>query len=213
MNTYLTQAFISFRDARDLPLPAGGTGLRDLYDWHQLIWTAFQERDGKKRDFLTRIDPRERERRYRLLVLSPRSPQRPENWPAEPESWQTREVPESFFEHRRYRFQLRVNPTKRDGATRKRVALKTDTDLHAWLNRKGAQHGFAPDMTTVRTMRESYARFRIKAKKLRGCHHSVNFDGELMVPDKDAFREACINGIGSAKAFGFGMLALVPLRE
>jgi len=212
MSMYLTQAFMDFREARDFPVPAGNRGLRDLYDWHQLVWSAFPDRDGEKRDFLTRIDARERERRYRLLILSPRFPTRPNDWSEEPEAWQTREVPASFFEHGRYRFQLRVNPTKRDSTTRKRVALKTDAELHAWLRRKGDQHGFDPDMDTVRSMRESFARFRIRTRNLRGCHHSVNFDGELTIADRDAFRQVCIKGVGSAKAFAFGLLAIVPLR-
>ena len=106
---------------------------------------------------------------------------------------------------------MRVNPTKRDNVTRNRMPLETDADLHAWLMRKGQQHGFAPDMVTMRTMREPCARFRIESSGREGTHHSVNFDGELAVSDPAAFQQACLHGIGSAKAFGFGLLAVVPV--
>ncbi len=210
---YLTQAFIGFREAREYPLSADKPGLRDLYDWHQLVWQAFPGRNDDSRQFLTRVDAQERERRYRLLIVSANEPAAPRNWSNEPEAWQTRELSPAFFRHRTYRFQLRVNPTKRGNVSRKRMPLVTDADLHAWLQRKGQQHGFVPDMTAIRTMRESHEHFRIEARNLTGIHHSVNFDGVLAVTNDAAFQQACLCGIGSAKAFGFGLLALVPLGK
>ena len=92
------------------------------------------------------------------------------------------------------------------------MPLLTDADLHAWLQRKGQQHGFAPNVTTIRTMRETHEHFRIESRKLSGIHHSVNFDGVLAVTNDEAFQQVCLCGIGSAKAFGFGLLVLVPLE-
>ena len=37
---------------------------------------------------------------------------------------------------------------------------------------------------------------------------SVVFDGRLEVTDADSFREVLANGIGSGKAFGFGLLSV-----
>ncbi len=48
--TYLTQAILDFATAARLRL-------RDSYDWHQAVWKAFPGRDGKRRDFLSRLDP------------------------------------------------------------------------------------------------------------------------------------------------------------
>jgi CRISPR system Cascade subunit CasE len=37
---------------------------------------------------------------------------------------------------------------------------------------------------------------------------SVLFEGELIVTDVKAFREALMQGIGSGKAYGFGLLSI-----
>lgn len=197
----LTQAFIDVESVARLQL-------RDVYDWHQLAWKAFPGRDGQPRDFLTRLDRQEREGRVRLLLLSPQAPARPPEWPADPEAWQTREITPAFLAHRHYRFQLRANPTKRDNASRKRLPLRTDAELRAWLNRKAAQSGFAVDVDTLRVIQEGREWFAKPGHQ--GFHHAVEFEGVLAVTDPVRFAEAFTHGIGSGKAFGFGLLALVP---
>jgi len=46
-----------------------------------------------------------------------------------------------------------------------------------------------------------------------GTHTATEFTGTLTVTRPNIFQEAAKNGIGSAKAFGFGMLCLVPLTS
>lgn len=41
---------------------------------------------------------------------------------------------------------------------------------------------------------------------------SARFDGVLVVTDAAAFRLALLHGIGTARAFGFGLLSLVPIQ-
>lgn len=40
--------------------------------------------------------------------------------------------------------------------------------------------------------------------------YAVRFEGILTVTDPDTFRTTVATGIGSAKAFGFGLLSLAP---
>jgi CRISPR system Cascade subunit CasE len=202
--SFLTQAYLDYE-------VAGRMRLTDVYDWHQLVWRAFPGLDGQRRDYLTRLERRERERRFRLLILSPRPPQRPADWPSELEAWQTREVKPSFLAYRRYRFQLRANPTKRENKTRKRVALRTDEEHVEWLKRKAEQAGFLVDEDALRAIPEGREWFRIEKANKSGFHHAVEFEGVLTVTDAAAFQTAFEKGIGSAKAFGFGLLALVPV--
>lgn len=203
--SYLTQALLDLDMAERMKLC-------DVYDWHQLVWQAFPGRDGQKRDFLTRLDRRERDGVFRLLILSPCPPIRPNPWPAgDDEAWRTREIGPGFLTHEHYRFQLRANPTKRDNSTRKRVPLRTDDALRVWLERKAAAAGFAVDPGSLRIMQEGREWFRIEARGRSGFHHAVEFEGILSVTDRKAFGEAFVHGIGSAKAFGFGLLTLVPI--
>jgi CRISPR system Cascade subunit CasE len=201
--SYLTQGFLDYKTAARL-------GLRDVYDWHQLVWRAFPGQDGQQRDFLTRLDRRERERRLRLLVVSPRAPVRPTDWPAVEEDWQTREITASFFAHHYYRFQLRANPTKRDNMTKKRLPLRTFEEQRTWLARKAEQSGFAVAEEALRIVPEGREWFQIEKRNRSGFHHAVEFEGVLAVRDRALFQSAFAKGVGSAKAFGFGLLALVP---
>jgi CRISPR system Cascade subunit CasE len=202
---YLTQAVLDYEAA------VRGK-LRDVYDWHQLVWNAFPGRDGQPRDFLTRLDRFERDRQFRLLIVSPRGPVRPDLWPNGAESWQTREIKPAFFSRGTYRFQLRANPTKRDNVTRKRLPLRTTVEQTAWLHRKAAHSGFAIDEELLRLIPEGREWFRIEKRGQSGFHHAVEFEGVLTVTDENVFQAAFSKGIGSAKSFGFGLLSLVPVR-
>jgi CRISPR system Cascade subunit CasE len=39
---------------------------------------------------------------------------------------------------------------------------------------------------------------------------SVRFEGHLTVTDETAFAETLSSGVGSGKAFGFGLLSIAP---
>jgi CRISPR system Cascade subunit CasE len=209
MTVHLTQATISLETALR-------QGLKDVYDWHQTVWTAFPGRDGQKRDFLTRLDRKDCE--YRLLIVSPMKPVKPEWVPDAPEAWRTKEIPENYFQHARYRFQLRANPTKKvtafglDGKPKKnsrRVPLVKREDLVAWLQRKGEAGGFTVAENSLRIL--AGGREYFSKQGVTGLHSSVEFEGLLTVTDGAKFFRAFANGIGSAKAFGFGLLVVAPI--
>lgn len=201
--SFLTQAFLDYETA-------ARCGLRDVYDWHQLTWQAFPDRDGAARDFLTRLDRRERDQTFRLLIVSPRSPRRPDKWPDTPEAWQTREITPAFFAHKHYRFQLRANPTKRENVSRKRLPLRIPQEQMEWMVRKATRAGFVVNADTLRVIPEGREWFCKEKGQQQGFHHSVEYEGMLTVTDSALFQSAFNLGIGSAKAFGFGLLALVP---
>jgi CRISPR system Cascade subunit CasE len=206
---YLTQSNIDFATA-------ARRRLRDSYDWHQAVWEAFPGREGAQRDFLTRLD--ERSECFRLLVVSPSEPSRPGWCTPGSASWQTRTIPDAFFDQGRYAFQLCANPTKKvakllaDGSPTKngrRTPLRTREELVAWLVRKATDGGFTFDSQTLRCFPRGRARFL--RKDPRGLHSAVEFQGTLTVNDSAGFRESFGRGIGPAKAFGFGMLVIAPI--
>jgi len=208
--TYLTQLNLDFATAARLPL-------RDSYAWHQAVWHAFPGRNDSPRDFLTRLD--RRQDGFRLLIVSPIEPARP-NWcPPDPDSWQTKVIPDGYFSRRRYAFQLCVNPTKKvaklnpDGSKTKngrRVPLSTREEMLEWIVRKGEQGGFAVDVETTRTYSRGREYFQKQA--VSGLHSAVEYQGVLDVTDPTAFHQTFLRGIGSAKAFGFGLLVVAPIQ-
>ena len=207
--SYLTQILVPYE------LAVRHLKIRDSYDWHQRVWEAFKGRDGEKRDFLSRVD--EVDDAYRLIIVSPTEPTKPDWCPTD--CFKTKAIPEDFFAAGSFRFSLLVNPTKKlvvrnEAGERKkngrRVALTKREDLLAWMQRKAEAGGFdIGDPESLRTIPKSRSYFQKSG--MNGVHFAVEFQGVLTVKDMVLFRRAFTNGIGSAKAFGFGLLALAPL--
>jgi CRISPR system Cascade subunit CasE len=208
--------------------------IRDRYDWHQHVWKGFagiippnpdkghfakgtrpEDQERTPPDFLCRID--EVDDCYRLLVLSAAPPHRPDWCPTD--CFGTKVIPDDFFAHPRYRFSLLANPTKKlrvdnaDGSRKKngrRVPLTRHEDLVAWLERKASAGGFTLNLDSLRTLPRGREFFH-KDGAAHGTHSAVEFQGELTVTDPAQLRATVADGIGSAKAFGFGLLVLAPL--
>ena len=207
--THLTQVTLDFATAARLRL-------RNCYDWHQAVWEAFPGRDGEPRDFLTRLD--QRREGFRLLIISPVQPVQPDWCPADGESWKTKPISETYFTRSRYAFQLCANPTKKiskeqsDGSLTKngrRVPLRKREELVEWIKRKGELGGFSVDQATLRTFSRGREYFEKNGQS--GLHSAVEFQGVLAVTDPAKFHETFTRGIGSAKAFGFGLLVIAPI--
>lgn len=141
---------------------------------------------------------------------------------------------ESLRQGTRLIFCLRANPTRRvsekctterSGKAGKRVELYHEEDQIAWLQRKATAAGFRvlnlrlnADVPNVRARPENKligwrSRDATENEKRRLSFGSVLFDGELEITDATAFRQALAQGIGSGKAYGFGLLSIAPSRQ
>jgi CRISPR system Cascade subunit CasE len=207
---HLTQILVSYEDAVRL------LRIRDTYDWHQRVWQAFGGRDDETRNFLIRVD--RKEDAYRVLILSRSVPSKPDWCPTA--CFGTKVIPDHYFTHTSYQFSLLANPTKKlrvdnaDGSRKKngrRVPLTRREDLLAWIKRKAAAGGFTVNPDTLRTIPRGREYFH--TSDTHGTHTAVEFQGQLTVSDPVLFRATVATGIGSAKAFGFGLLVLIPLNQ
>lgn len=204
---HLTQILVSYEDAVRL------LRIRDTYDWHQRVWQAFGGHDGQPRDFLVRVD--RKEEAYRVLIVSRSIPAKPDWCPTD--CFGTKEIPDQFFAHRRYRFSLLANPTKKVRSNKagertkngRRVPVTQREELIGWLQRKGEAGGFTTKPDSLRTIPRGREYFH-KDGISHGTHSAVEFQGELTVTDPAQFRATVASGVGSAKAFGFGLLVLAP---
>ncbi len=189
--------------------------LRDGYDWHQALWRAFPGRDDETRNFLTRVDRKERE--FIAYLLSMFQPVLPSWCPQE--YWEVAEIKDGFLNYEYYRFDLLANPTRKlakigiNGERTKngrREALLRPEEQTEWFKRKAEQGGFrvmdTPPLDIGKTQCLSFERC-----KRNGSHFAVNFKGTLKVTNRSIFCETFRRGIGSAKGFGFGMLMLQPV--
>jgi CRISPR system Cascade subunit CasE len=213
--------------------------IRDLGDCHQMhrtILSAFPETAGAARaefGVLFRVEWGGAGRPA-LLVQSRERP----DWSKLPATYLTeppddKDVSEAYASiaaGATFRFRLRANPTRRidtksgPGGERRngrRVELRTEDAQLQWLRRKGEAHGFevlsvraSGEVPNVRVSDEGKSR----GHRTNGSGHgkstltfaSVLFEGVLRVSDAEAFRIALAQGIGSAKAYGFGLLSVAP---
>jgi CRISPR system Cascade subunit CasE len=176
----------------------------DLYAWHKMIWHAFPKKDGQMRKFLFRVDAETDS--FRVLLLSPERPSL-----ADWGTWQTKAISLGFLAHQVYLFQLKANPTMRRSSDRRRLPIYQENRLRLWMVRKAKDAGFRiADKSLIigAPIDEHFTR-----KGRRGKHVSVDFQGLLNVTNQDRFRKAFCDGIGPAKAFGFGLLMLQPISS
>lgn len=201
---YLSQLILNLRSRE------ARTDLADRYQLHRTLMSAFPERLPPDERILYRVDDQHDAPAVTILVQSRHLP----DWEASPRLQSSHYL----FDTPRFRsiaveplaegpvmFRLQANPTiKRDG---KRHALYAEDILVDWLQRKGNVHGFRVDPIRVQIVKlgKRYGQNR------RQTWHAVQFDGHLEITDKAAFVDVLINGIGSAKAFGFGLLS-IPYR-
>lgn len=75
---------------------------------------------------------------------------------------------------------------------------------HAWLERKGLQHGFE-----VITVHCTAKHFLVEKRPTTFTLDETQFTGVLKIVDQEKFTVALVSGIGNtARTFGFGMLLI-----
>ena len=212
--------------------------LADCQELHRTILSAFSQspQSAPRGNFgiLFRVEYSEG-RGPEVLVQSKEMPQ----WRSLPASYicspaESKDIShawDAIAEGAVFGFRLRANPTRKietksgaDGTTRngKRVELRTEQQQIIWLTRKGANGGFeivyvrtATEVPDVRVSDEGKTRgFRSPAGGTDGKHRltfaSVLFEGRLRVTEAEKFRATLAHGLGSAKAYGFGLLSIAP---
>ncbi|MFZ3151743.1 MAG: type I-E CRISPR-associated protein Cas6/Cse3/CasE [Anaerolineaceae bacterium] len=112
----------------------------------------------------------------------------------------------------KYYFRLLANPTakvKQADGKGKRLGLYQPAEQLEWLKRKAGLNGFLPEALnlTDKGMVESTKKDRGTTYRIK--HFAILYEGVLVVTDQHQFSNSMIRGIGSAKAFGFGLLSLV----
>lgn len=200
----------------------------DNYAWHKKAWIIFKhhpelkkrnnksEKDKGPTPFLSRYI--QKSKHAELLLVSVYQPLKPD-WCGS-DQWRLIEIDESYLSQPSYFFELYANPTKsvkkpdgNGGFTKhgRRLTLMDKPSQMAWLSRKGKNHGFqlAEDipLRIGKPVNHSFSR-----KGRKGLHIGVRFQGILHVTNREVFKKAFREGIGTAKGFGFGLLMIKPAQ-
>jgi CRISPR system Cascade subunit CasE len=117
------------------------------------------------------------------------------------------------------RFRLAANPTKKimtksgsDGKKNngKRITVKND-ELFGWLERKADAAGFSVESNSA-NIRTGYIYVNNKNSGEKYHLRSALYEGNMIVTDPDRFQQTLACGIGPGKAFGFGLLSVIPIE-
>lgn len=158
-----------------------------------------------------------------ILVVSPNKPDFTHlieqiGWPAAEQKWETA-LYDPFLEQLNYgqqwQFRLRANPTCskkdiQDLNIRGKVipCLKIEEQMK-WFETKMMKCGAALNGFEL-TSRE-VSQFARNGNTI--TLNTATFEGILTITDSDLIREAMIDGIGRAKAYGCGLLTLVQVPQ
>lgn len=121
-------------------------------------------------------------------------------------------IGEGFLQHNRYAFEVTVNPGKRDNQSGKIVAVRGREAIAEWFIDRGEKSwGFKVNPNNLQIEKMSVQTFKKDGQTV--THGSATLKGELQVIDREQFSQSFRQGIGRGRAFGFGLLQIVPLSS
>ncbi|CCI86096.1 CRISPR-associated protein [Lactobacillus pasteurii DSM 23907 = CRBIP 24.76] len=116
---------------------------------------------------------------------------------------------EKIEQGKKYRFRLTGNPTHKDSKTGRIMPHITVGAQRKWFERKAELSGFK--ILNFDVVSRNW--LRLKKKKSRLELSSVTFEGILEVEDLEQFKQALVKGIGREKAYGMGLLTVIPIEK
>jgi len=202
---FLTRLTLTLNDYRKFRIT-------DDYSIHRVVYSLFPEKDVKNR--ILYADRGLKDGFQTIFLLSEIRPTPLSDWSLR---FETKNVEPGFLHHTHYSFEILLNPVRKDSKTGKLKPVLGEPDLRAWFFEKAEANGFTfspEDQAHLVIHVRNTQKFCQKDQTDRTVtHHQVFFSGTLTVTDPVRFRQAFENGIGRAKAFGFGLLQLVPIFD
>ncbi|MBN2435150.1 MAG: type I-E CRISPR-associated protein Cas6/Cse3/CasE [Spirochaetes bacterium] len=187
--------------------------LADCYQMHRSIYNCFPSKDeGGSGSIVYRVEDYQntllnhRQITQVVLVVSEKEPgwhNLSDIYLSDNQIMQYAEKIECIANDMSFRFLLKANPTKKNDG--KRIALRTYDDRQKWALRKAKDNGFELIDLSVRS--DSIQKSDSK-KGHELVFNTVYYEGFLRVTDVNLFKKALCVGIGSAKAFGYGLLTI-----
>ena len=186
--------------------------IKDAYALHKVVYGLFDdvrsnaEKRGSSASGIVYVDKGGDFDTRHILMLSNRKPHQTPQFG----EVQTKPVHADFLTHERYGFETTINPTKRDKQTGKVVAIKGRDEIAAWFIARAPQSwGFMVNAEHLQVGQIGVQTFEKDGKTI--THGSAALKGELTVIDQARFTQSFTQGIARGRAFGFGLLQIVPL--
>lgn len=199
------------------PVDCAWLKITDDYSLHRIVCSLFYPNDQNpsnpiKGGILWRVAGYKPQVGVRILLLSDRLPEKQLG------RLDTKEIPERFLSYDFYRFSVRINPTvrSRDASNPRKSgkirAVTSNDDIRSWFEKRSSRWGFEADPFRIEIGPRRVVTFPHK-KDGQITLFQVDLSGVLKVTDRTAFTRAFYSGIGRGKAFGCGLLQIVPVSN
>ncbi|WP_347405134.1 type I-E CRISPR-associated protein Cas6/Cse3/CasE [Micromonospora sp. WMMD1082] len=199
---------------------------------HAAVLSGFPRPEDHTRDdarTLWRVDQRG-DRQVVLYVVSPTQPDlthlvEQAGWPSSAETWETRSyhrLLDSLGKGQRWAFRLTANPTRtgrrtENSPTTQRYGHVTAAQHIEWLTKRAERNGFTVVRQTdgelnLVTYDRQVRRFSRNHGQRPVTLVTATYDGVLEIDDPILFRGVLTRGIGHARAYGCGLMTIVPVQ-
>lgn len=191
--------------------------ITDAYSLHRVVYSLFadvrsaHEKQSHIQSGIVYADQGGDFHGRKILIVSDREPMdRVEGQYGDVIS---KRMADSFLEHSTYRFNVQVNPVRKDKQTGKRVAIKGRSATAEWfIDRAPKSWGFEVDPQHLQI--DSIEVLQFGGKDQRSITlGKAHIQGQLRVTDPLQFQNSFKNGIGKGRAFGCGLLQIVPIID
>lgn len=191
--------------------------ITDPYSLHRVVYSLYadvrsdDEKQGSQSSGILFADQGGDFFSRKILMLSDRPPA--ECVEGEYGEVQSKAIPDEFLGHDRYRFQVTVNPTRRDSASKKLIPVKGREAIKHWFcERAEKSWGFKVVPENLQVDQVDVQRFKGKGKNSITIAQAT-LKGELRVTDPEHFKHSFERGVGRARSFGCGLLQIVPITD
>lgn len=208
---YLSRVIIDSQDRRKIK------DLTHLGAYHNWVESSFPEefREKTRSRKLWRIDTLRGEK-Y-LMLVSEKEPdkQRFEKYgvPGSAETKDYNKFLQTIGEGQNYRFRVTLNPVKaisQGTGKRGRIVPEITAEQQLqFLESRADKLGFKLIPNEYRIVERSWEPFRKQGQKMIRLSKAT-YEGILRVTDKDLFYHTLTDGIGKKKAYGFGLMTVIP---
>lgn len=189
--------------------------ITDRYSLHRVVYSLYddvrsteQKKRGSAPSGILFDDLGGNVRARRILTMANRMPTL-EHIEA-PIRMTVKKVPQEFLGHDQYRFRVRVNPVHR-GRGGAMPVLEGD-DAIQWFRSSAVQSWGFRLLTLQDLLGPTVVTFTAQEGNVVTLNEIV-ISGVLKVTNRERFQQNFQQGIGRGKAFGFGLLHLVPVSS
>ena len=191
--------------------------ITDAYSLHRVVYSLYEDvRDAQQKQAsmasgILYADQGGDARGRKILMLANRKPMATVD--GQHGEVHSKPIPDDFLEHDQYRFKVIVNPTRRNNATRKLLPVRGRDDIAQWfIGRAIDSWGFAVSPQHLQIDKIEVLQFKDKQKR-NVTIGRTHIQGLLRIADKEQFSRSFTQGIGRGRAYGCGLLQIVPVID